>query len=260
MTHVNDVAAIESISQHFYRTFARRAGAEVIESEKLSGAFSHIPVAFFNGIARTQLDATEVRDAFESLRGRGTPFRWWVTPSSRPNDLGAILRSFGLHHAYDAPGMIADLSLLLDRPVPDDIVIDRAASADDLRPYFDVLMPVFAIPESVRESWLDAYAQCGFGDDAPWMHFVARDRGVPVATTSLLMAGDLAGIYNVATVSIARGRGIGAAVTRAAMQHARDRGATRAVLQSSDAGYNVYRSLGFEQRCVVSAYEWRLQL
>ena len=55
----------------------------------------------------------------------------------------------------------------------------------------------------------------------------------------------------------ARGRGIGAAVTRASMRYARDVGATRAALQSSDSGFGVYRGLGFEERCVVSAYEWR---
>jgi len=259
MSHAEDVAAIESISMHFYRSLARRPGAEVIESGSISGAFSRLPVAFFNGIARTNVSVDALPETFAALRARDCPFRWWVTPSSRPRELGAMLRSFGLHHAYDAPGMIADLRNLSAGTLPTNVAIDRARGAEDLQPYLDVLLPVFAIPAAVREVWLDAYVQCGFADDASWTHFVARDGDVPVATTSLLLAGDLAGIYNVATMPIARGRGIGAAVTRAAMQYARERGATRAVLQSSHSGFNIYRSLGFEQRCEVGAYEWRLQ-
>jgi ribosomal protein S18 acetylase RimI-like enzyme len=91
----------------------------------------------------------------------------------------------------------------------------------------------------------------------PWQHFVAFEGDRPMATTSVLVEGDLAGIYFVATMPEARGRGIGSAATRAAMRYAREAGATRAALQSSDSGFGVYRGLGFEQRCVVSAYEWR---
>jgi ribosomal protein S18 acetylase RimI-like enzyme len=56
---------------------------------------------------------------------------------------------------------------------------------------------------------------------------------------------------------IARGRGIGSAVTRAAMSFARDAGATHAALQSSESGLEVYRALGFVHYCDLSLYDWR---
>jgi ribosomal protein S18 acetylase RimI-like enzyme len=71
------------------------------------------------------------------------------------------------------------------------------------------------------------------------------------------MAGDLGGIYQVATLPAARGRGIGRAVTLAAMKHARDLGAKRAVLQSSEMGYPVYRAIGFEDVCALRLYDWK---
>ena len=99
--------------------------------------------------------------------------------------------------------------------------------------------------EHERRIWRDAY-RARRRRDAPWQHFVAYDGDTPVATTSR------AARRRCWPASIswprceARGRGIGAAVTRAAMRYARDAGATQAALQSSELGFGVYRALGFD--------------
>ena len=258
----DDVLAIETISRNCFRSFAGFPNAELLDDGKIFGVMSHVPIPFFSGIASTNLDANDVDgqvDAvIEVLRKKACPFRWWVTPSTRPEGLASVLRSRGLRHAYDAPGMIADLtSVALDTPLPRDITMRQLTNADELGPWLDVFMTVFSRPEHEREIWRDAYVRCGFGEAAPWQHFVAFDGDAPLATTSILVDGDLAGVYYVATLPEARGRGIGSAVTRAAMRYARDIGATHAALQSSESGFGVYRALGFVQHCIVSAYEWR---
>ncbi|MGZ8515517.1 MAG: GNAT family N-acetyltransferase, partial [Candidatus Limnocylindrales bacterium] len=48
------------------------------------------------------------------------------------------------------------------------------------------------------------------------------------------------------TLPDARGRGLGRAITLAAMRHGAGAGAAIAVLQSSEVGYRLYRGLGFE--------------
>ena len=55
------------------------------------------------------------------------------------------------------------------------------------------------------------------------------------------------GVYNVATVEDARRRGYGAAVTRRAIADGVTRGATVAILQSSDMGRPVYAAMGFRE-------------
>ena len=67
----------------------------------------------------------------------------------------------------------------------------------------------------------------------------------------------MAGIYCVSTAKPARRRGIGAAVTLAALLEARDLGHTIGVLTSSEMGYPVYRGLGFVEYCRIGLYEWR---
>jgi predicted acetyltransferase len=54
-------------------------------------------------------------------------------------------------------------------------------------------------------------------------------------------------IANVTTIPEHRGRGLGRAVTLAAMRIGAAAGAQIAVLQSTDMGRGVYRRLGFEE-------------
>ena len=245
------IAAIDQISVNCFRSFMRIRNAELIDDGRIFGVMSHMPITFFNGIALTHINEGDVAPVIDLFRAKGVPFRWWLTPSTRPEGLAALLETHGMRHAYDAPGMVADLTGL-EREVapPAGITIRRV---DDLTPWLEVLAPTFSFPEGHAEIWRDAYAQCG--DE--WTHFVAFLGDQPVATTSLLIVGELAGIYMVATLAKARGLGIGAAVTREAMRFARDRGATQAALQSSELGYRVYRGLGFVDYCNLRLYDWR---
>jgi ribosomal protein S18 acetylase RimI-like enzyme len=254
-----DVLAIETISVNCYRSFAGFQNAVTIDDGEIFAVFSHLPIPFFSGVARTNVDEGEVEATIDRLQSIGSPFRWWVTPSTRPKELASILRARGFRHAYDAPGMIADLTTVpLDAPLPPGITMRQLTRVDELADWLAVFTVVFSSPEHEHAVWREAYARCGVGESKPWQHFVAFDGDRPLATTSVHVDGDLAGVYFVATMPEARGRGIGSAVTRAAMRYASDAGATRAALQSSDVGVSVYRGLGFVERCVVSAYEWWL--
>jgi len=151
--------------------------------------------------------------------------------------------------------MQLELRSLQNVPVPEGVSIRRITDAEDMRHWTDVFLPVFLRSAEEGAVWIDSYARLGF--DGAWIHFVAFVNGTAAATTSLLMCGELAGIYHVATLPSFRGRGIGAAVTMHALQEARARGASIAVLQSSTMGFPVYRALGFESVCELRLYDWR---
>jgi ribosomal protein S18 acetylase RimI-like enzyme len=63
-------------------------------------------------------------------------------------------------------------------------------------------------------------------------------------------------VANVAVREEARGRGIGTAVTAAVLAAAQERGATDAVLVSSELGHSVYGGLGFVDVGTRSTWEW----
>ncbi len=78
-------------------------------------------------------------------------------------------------------------------------------------------------------------------------YFVARLDGDPAGISVAVRTGESGGIYSVATLEQARRRGVGSAVTWAAIDAIRGWGCTSAVLQSSEMGYPVYRAMGFEE-------------
>ncbi len=78
-----------------------------------------------------------------------------------------------------------------------------------------------------------------------------------MATASLYIAAGVAGIYFVMTIPKARRQGIGAAITLAALQDAKEIGYSLGVLGSSDLGASVYRRFGFQEAYRIGIYEWR---
>ena len=78
--------------------------------------------------------------------------------------------------------------------------------------------------------------------------FIGYLAGEPVATSMLATTPDvqLAGVYSVATRQAHRGRGLGTALTWAAVLEARAQGYDTVVLEPSPMGAPMYRRMGFE--------------
>ena len=246
---MNGVEAIERITRECFRSFSRLPNARLIDDGRVFAVRTDVPINFFSGIAMSTLSEAEVVPVIETMRPG--PFRWWISPSTRPENLASILVRLGFHHTYDAPGMMADLAAVdFDPPPPAGLAIARVHALDDWELVF---MEGFERPERERGVWRAAYAHC----DDSWVHFVGYLEGTPVATTSVLLCGDLAGIYHVVTLPQARGRGVGRAITLAALHHAKKMGATHAALQASEMGFGVYRAIGFVQYCDLTLYDWR---
>lgn len=144
----------------------------------------------------------------------------------------------------------------------------------------DMRPPIFVrtLTEEERQA-LEQWARTaheGFGasasTDAPFVAAVSRDAlegaaaaeyylalldGEPVASSALTLAAGVAGIFSVATLEGARGRGIGAAVTMAPLLAARDRGYAVGVLQASEMGYSIYARMGFTEQFRYRSFYWK---
>jgi GNAT superfamily N-acetyltransferase len=79
------------------------------------------------------------------------------------------------------------------------------------------------------------------------VRFEARLDGRIVGTSALLAHAGIAGVDTVTVAEAYRRRGLGAAVTAAALAAGRERGLTTGTLQAtSRAGRRVYERMGFE--------------
>lgn len=254
-------AAIEANTAAFLLAIGRAGGGIERNDARIAWTVGGSPIDYHNCVVRADLTAAdadaEIRAWLAELRRRGLPGSWHLGPSSRPADLGQRLVRLGFAHADDEIGMAADLNAVPDRvPAPAGLAIERVRDEPALGAWTGTLARGFG--EGEREAaWVGSvYAAIGLGDEVPWRHFLARLDGQPVATSSLFLGAGVGGVYFVFTVPEARRRGIGAAVTLAALHEARALGFRLAVLGSSAMGRSVYRRLGFVERCRIGVYEW----
>ncbi|HEX2082193.1 MAG TPA: hypothetical protein VHF86_01760, partial [Xanthomonadaceae bacterium] len=213
------VRAIEDNGAEFLLAMGRAAGAEEIAEPRLHWTIGGSPLAYHNSVVRADLPPVEADAAIaasvERFRAHGVPGSWHVGPSMRPADLGTRLLAHGFTHVGEDIGMAADLAALQQNlPAPAGLIVERVRDDGSLAAWAGVLGRSFGEGEA-EAAWVQAtYRRIGLGDDVPWRYYLGRLEGEPVATATLFISGDAAGVYFVSTLPSARRQGIGAAVTR----------------------------------------------
>ena len=251
--------AIEENGAGFLLVLGRAAGAEQRDDGRVRWTIGNSPIDYHNcvvfaDLAREEADG-EIEASLDRMQAHGVPGSWHVGPSMRPSDLGERLVAHGFEYGGDDIGMAVDLSELPEEmPAPEGFGIERVRDEAGLAAWIEALGLGFG-EGPVEAEWAgEMYRRLGF--EGPWRHYVGVLGGEPVATATSYFGAGVAGIYFVCTVERARGRGIGAAITLAALREARDVGHEVGVLGSSEMGYPVYRRLGFEEYCRIGLYEW----
>jgi ribosomal protein S18 acetylase RimI-like enzyme len=109
---------------------------------------------------------------------------------------------------------------------------------------FDIPMGIAKAVYEPERAWLGDYRG-----------FVGLAGGRPVAIIAIVATPDALGVYSLSTLPECRRLGYGEALLRAAvaLEQARS-GVKRIVLQSTDAGYSLYRRLGFKEVAKFSVY------
>jgi len=240
----------------------RAVEADLRDDGRVSWTIGNCPIDYHNAVVWADLAPgeadQEIEASLERMRAHGVPGSWHVGPSMRPSDLEQRLTAHGFEYGGDDIGMAADLSEVPEGvPTPDSFAVERVRDEAGLADWVEALGSGFGEgPDEVK--WVgEAYRGLSFGDEGPLRHYLGRLGGEPVATATLYLGAEVAGVYFIFTVEHARRRGIGAEITRAALQEAGYLGYGTRVLGSSEMGYSVYRRLGFEEHCRIGLYEWR---
>lgn len=220
---------------------------------------SHLPFPLFNSVLGARFEADRADGAIEArirdCAERNVPMLWWTGPSTTPSDLGERLerRGFLLEPAL---GMAGDVHYITGQPSQMVIEIEPVCDAARLATWSRVLCDSFGAPPAFGDAFADLASAIGLGSSSPLRHLLGRLNGEAVATCSLFLGAGVAGIYDVGTLPERRKRGIGAAITRAAVAEAAASGYRMAILHSSALGTNMYRGLGFEGVCSIGQYVW----
>jgi GNAT superfamily N-acetyltransferase len=165
-----------------------------------------------------------------------------------------VLEPHGFTLDTSIPGMAAEIGQLVVRNVAD-VEIRRVASRADRETWAHTFVAGYGFPPEWSPAFADLFG--GLDDHREYRGYVAFAAGRPVAASTLLLTGDVAGLYDVAVLPEMRGRGIGAAVTLAPFREARDEGCHLAILHASPLGRPVYERLGFHTVCTVDHFAWK---
>jgi len=267
LTDLSPASLAEAIQENevaFWLYRARIAGWEVQADAGLTWYVSGLSGAMDNGVLRTRLAADEADRRIVAMQAyfteRDLPMVWWGGPARQPADLATRLEAHGFTSQGDDPGMAADLCALReDLPTPPGLTVERVADDTMLADWIVALRlgnggAPPRLPLTPRAITLNRPAT--YAPDDPYRLYTARLDGQPVATTALLLASGVAGLYCVATAPAARRQGVGSAVVLAALRDAREEGYRVGVLGASQMGYGVYRRLGFQQYCLLQSHTW----
>ncbi len=260
---MSSIVNVEQNLVYVFRELARALpGAEVHESGDLFWVLTPVRLALFNSLFAARLDPSNASVAIEAVKARaqtkGVPLLWWVLPDDRPLDLSARLTAAGFRHVDRSPCMSLDLaSASLDAPGGgNDFRVATISRESDARVWSDVLGTGSGLPQEFSDAFLPFAAAFAKNPGGPLRNYGLWLDGELVATSSLAFNDGVAGVYNVATLPRARRRGFGTLLTAHAAREGRELGATVAILQSSKAGFGVYRKLGFEQVGELDQYTW----
>lgn len=187
----------------------------------------------------------QARAFFDDL-GRG--FSLWAREGApEDRDLIAAAEADGLNEVLATPEMVLERRAEAG-DLPDGVELRRLSSADEAEDYWRVATAAYAsvgFPPEIFAFYEDPDGL--LADNTAT--FLAYMDGAPVSIAMTIVSHGVAGIYWVGSIERARGKGLGRALTAAAVNAGFDLGAEFASLQASPMGESVYLGMGFETIC-----------
>jgi GNAT superfamily N-acetyltransferase len=211
-----------------------------------------------NHLLRTRIpgDAERRIDAIFNQIGQSTDqIDWLVFPGCRPTDLGTRLEARGMIGGPGGTWMLTDLPARHSPfPIPKRFHIEQVRDLEMLDTWKHVSAAGFGVDVQIHT---DAYARHSFGSAAVSLHYIGYLDDAPVTSATLLLAGGIAGIWDVSTPPAVRGQGFGSAITLHMLHETHQRGYQQAWVWSSKMGKGVYSKVGFVPADFgVREYQW----
>jgi GNAT superfamily N-acetyltransferase len=243
----------------YFRIFAGLPGATFVEEDVTW--FANVKDEPGNHVLRTRISSDAIDRRIDEIIVQFSQYTdqidWLVFPGCRPADLGKHLEARGMQAGLGGTWMLADLTAALPSAptVPAGFHIQPVSDTTMLEAWKQISAEGFG---GNAQIYYDAYARHGFGMDASSLHYIGYLGDQPVTSSTLLVAGGIASVYDVSTPPAARRQGFGGAITFAMLQEARQRGYDYAWIWSSPMGKSVYSKLGFVAADFgVREYRWR---
>jgi GNAT superfamily N-acetyltransferase len=257
----SDIGTIDRMQENlvaYFRLFAGLPGVTVADDDVFWLASAQPEPGNHVLRARIPSHAVEARidQIFDQVGRHTDQIDWLVFPGCRPADLGRCLEARGMAAGPGGAWMLADLTSPPQAPaMPGGFRVAWVSDDGMLAEWKRLSGAGFGGDVQI---FYDAYARHGFGPEAFSLHYIGYLNDEPVTSATLLIAGGIAGTYDISTPPSLRGRGFGGAITLSMLHEARRRGYRAAWTWASAMGKSVYERVGFVAADFgVREYRWR---
>ena len=247
-----DFQAMEENLRATLAVFGRaKAAGETREFPGVTVTSSDVAFPMFNSAVLTAPVSTagelddRIRTAAQFFEQRGLGWSFWVCQDwiakVALSKVEIVFGRNGLHLVVELPGMAAEQLAPPLHPLPA-LTIHRV-SDEETRSHFSHIMSIaFGIPGPI--------AQAIYNSERTWLSgfkgYVGYVEDLPVSSAAVIVTGPVAGVYAVGTLVAYEHRGFAEAVMRHAIERVAEQEAIDCtVLQSSEAGFSLYKKMGY---------------
>lgn len=252
------VKAIETSFVRSWMPFGRLPGAILHDGLDMIWFTTGIQESLLNAVLCTQIEPSEIdarlSSMISSFHKRNLPVSWYVGPSTRPQNLGNLLMSYGFTLADVSSGMAVDLVHLPNKSIDvPGLVIKQADTVESMKTWIEIFKEGFDMSGDFIDAYTHVFATPTDLEIVDY-HYLGTLDGHPIASLTLSFDQGIANIYDVATIPTFRRRGIATAMLLTALLDARTSGYRIGVLQATKSGIKVYRRVGFLDYCTFERY------
>ncbi len=239
--------------------FSDHEGAELDHLHGSLQYYSGCGYPLFNGIFhnyKQMPDASANLDtAIHYFSERAIPFIWWwLDQAAIPNDISHELGAKGFSHLGDFQLMAAPIEKTYSENISEKIQIKKIDNDQDYQIFLGIICEVFNLCDSIRQDFAAMYQS--YGGHGKFIHYLGYIDGIPAATGTVFMEGNIAGLYNGATLPQARQNGLCSALIINAMREAKLAGCEYAVTQlmANAAAKSLCEKIGFKNYGCIKPY------
>lgn len=250
--HIPELAALgagagPAIGRHMDRAFrALVLGARWTGDARFLRMITGEPHPLGNlALISAPADADTTREAADPLVASALPAAVIFPDLEAPAAADAWLTGQGFVAHGALPAMGVDIAALKPTALPDGYELVRVGAGADGEEWVRQFSAGYELPLGVAECFSPVALQADTSPDARLQFFAIRRNGAIVCTSVCYLDEGVAGIYCVATIPTERNKGLGGHATAEPLRLAAKIGYRVGVLQASEAGHPVYRSLGF---------------
>jgi len=231
----------------YFRLFHGQHGVRVYEDEQVAWIIANRPPG--NHILRSNFPSGNVEECIDALLAdigaKTEACRWLCFPGDLPHDLGDRLARRGLDAGEGEYWMFRPLDELPHQACPDGFRVAPVSTGPELRSWWTASARGFGTSQRAAQLWYDAFRRYALEAGAYARLYSGLVGREVVTSGALILAGGIAGIYDISTPRPYRGSGFASALVSYILAEARTLGAAYAGLQTANEG-NLYRRLGFE--------------